>query len=342
MLPVNGIENSLKSDLPPLSTEDQTALASFFRRQNVIRDITKGCIAGHHTGAYICGTPGASKSYTVEATLYDAQACSRHHQRITAKPLYMEMAKNPEAIHVIEDCEQLLSEKPAQTLLRSALDSKRDRASGRRERRVNFSVSGSNPRVLSHFFSGALIFTTNRPLANEKPEIQAIMSRIPCVSFAPPNNEIRAMMRHIARQGHFGPAGAMTPHECIEVVEFVIQLAAELECPLDLRCIEHGYGHYLTHLTCGGSVDWRDMVKIHLMNTITYFDHLIWETCKAPGTEKAGEESIVADQVLIAQEIEAMTGLTRDQKLKVWESRTKLSRPTFYRRLEAGRTNHHK
>jgi hypothetical protein len=38
-------------DIPPLSDEDQEALASSQRRQQVLRDLTRGCIDGNHTGA---------------------------------------------------------------------------------------------------------------------------------------------------------------------------------------------------------------------------------------------------------------------------------------------------
>src|SRR5262249_48880926 len=135
------------------------------------------------------------------------------------------------------------------------------------------SVSGWRARVLSHYFFGSIIFTSNRPLTDERPEIRAIMSRIPSVGYSPPEHEIRALMRFFARQGHVGETGRMTPAECVEVVEYVIRLAAELQGHLDLRWIEHGYGHFLTQVASGGTVDWRDMVKFHVMNTVTFFQH---------------------------------------------------------------------
>ena len=98
-------------DVPPLSAEDQTALAAFQARQQVLRDLTIGCIKSNHTGAYIYGPPGVSKSYTIQQTLRECKAYWQLHQRITAKPLYLEFEKHPGAIHLIEDCEQLFAEK---------------------------------------------------------------------------------------------------------------------------------------------------------------------------------------------------------------------------------------
>jgi hypothetical protein len=296
----------------------------------VLRDLTLGCIAGNHTGAYIYGPPGVSKTFTILNTLREKRAYWQHYQRITAKPLYLELEKHPEAVHIIDDCEQLLSEKSAQTLLRSALGG--ERLKGRRERLVSYSVSGSQARVLEHYFFGAIMFTSNRPLTDEKPEIRAVMSRIPCLGFAPPVYEIRALMRHVARQGHQSEGGSMSPGECVEVIEYVIQLAAELKCQLDLRWIEHGYAHYLTHVAGGGTVDWRDMIKFHIMNTLTYFDHPL------PSKQVPTHQDDIRREIAIAQEIAQTPGLSREERLRLWEERTQRSRPTYYRRLQAGRT----
>jgi hypothetical protein len=321
-------------DLPPLSEEDRTALASFQARQQVLRDLTLGCIDGNHTGAFIFGPPGVSKTYTILNTLRERKAHSRPLQRITAKPLYLAMEKDPGAVFVIEDCEQLFSEKSALTLLRSALGG--ERVHGRRERRVSFSVTGSRARVLEHYFYGAIIFTANRPLTDEKPEIRAVMSRLPCVGHAPPDHEIRAVMRHVARQGYIVEAGQMSAPECVEVVEFTIGLAAELGCRLDLRWIEHAYGHYLTQVISGGTVDWRDQVKFHMMATITCFDH----TPPVAG-QKDNTAASRTDQrqrgIAIALEIDQMPGLSAEDRVRLWEERSGESRATYYRRLKEGR-----
>jgi hypothetical protein len=330
-----GPKTTIESDLPPLSEDDQTALVSFNRRQHVLRDLTLGCIAHHHTGAYIYGPPGASKSYTILNTLREMKVDCRHLQRITAKPLYLEMEKSPGAVFVIDDCEQLFAEKAAQTLLRAALGG--ERVKGRRERLVTYSVTGSRARVLEHYFFGAIIFTGNRPLADERPEIRAVLSRIPSINFAPPDIEIRALMRHVARKGYIGETGQMSPRECVEVIEFVIGRAAELKRGLDLRWIEHAYGHYLTEAVSGGSNDWRDSVKFHLMSTITYFDH-------APSTAVAADQSESHSAVkqrraaAIAKEIDNIPNLNSEERVKLWQERTVeinppegMSRATYYR-----------
>jgi hypothetical protein len=324
---------AVQTDLLPLSEEDQRALASFQRRQQVLRDLTVGCIDGHHTGAYIHGPPGVSKSHTILSCLRERKAHWRHYQRITAKPLYHELEKYPGAVFVIDDCEQLFSEKSALTLLRSALGGERVR--GRRERRVSYSVTGSHARVLEHYFYGSIIFTANRRLTDEKPDIRAVISRLPCVGHAPPDHEIRAVMRHAARQGHVGETGRMSPHECVEVIEYVIGLAAELECRLDLRWIGHAYGHYLTQAVSGGVNDWRDMVKFHVMNTITCFDHS--PMADQTGDPDASRAERHEREIAVALEIAQLPGMTREERKQLWKARTGLCRATYHRRLLEGR-----
>jgi hypothetical protein len=333
----NGLADLTELEVPPLSSEDRIAYAEFSKRLEVLRALTLGCLHGHHTGAYISGPPGVSKSYTVLNKLREHGASWQLHQRITAKPLFFELQKHAGAVHVIDDCEQLLSEKSALTLLRAILGG--ERINHRRERPISYSISGSRARVVKHYFYGSVIFISNRPLTDERPEVRAIMSRIPSLSFDPPEEELRAVMRHVARQGYEAEASKMSPNECVEVIEYVIQLAAELRCHLDLRWIEHGYGHYLTHLQSGGRVDWRDMVKFHIINTLTCFDHNVSAGQGDAEHGEANQPREPVQEIAIAQEIDAKPSLNREQKVRLWQDRTGLSRATYYRRLEAGRAD---
>ena len=342
--PLSAPKSLPEPDLPQISDADEVGLSGVRKRQQVLRDLALGCIDHHHVGAYIYGPPGTGKTFTIMETLRERKANHRYLQRITAKPLYLEMEKEPDAVIVIDDCEQIFSEKSAQTLLRSALGS--DRVSGgRRERRVSYSVSGSRARVMEHYFFGSIIFLANRPLSDEKPEIRAMMSRIPHLLHAPTDSEIRALMRHVARAGHISDSGQMSPSECAEVIEFVIEIASQLQCRLDLRWIDHAYGHYLTQMVSGGLNDWRDMVRFHVMSTITYFEHA---SSIVAGSELDERRAVDQSQreISIAQQIDATPGLSRDEKLRLWEQRTipfnppkGWSRPTYYRRLQAGRTD---
>jgi len=332
---------AIEADVPPLSRDDEQSLASFRSQQQVLRDFTLGCVDGHHTGAHFDGPPGVGKSHVILNRLREQRAEFHHFQRITAKPLFNELAKHPSGIFVIEDCEQFFAERSALTLIRSALGG--EDVHGRRERRVTFSVSGPNPRVLETYFYGAIIFTSNCPLEHGKPEIRGVMSRVPNMALNPSEHEIRALLRHLARKGYVSKVGQMSPAECVEVIEHLINLVSELAGHLDLRWIGHAYGYYLTQHASGGTTDWRDMLKFHVMKTISYFDNTPPNTCSQ-------DQAIVDDngqlhrEIIIAQEIQKLPGLTREDRLRLWQERTKefhsstgLSRPTYFRRLATGR-----
>ncbi len=330
--------HTAEPDLPPLSPEDRVALTSARANQQVLRTLTIGCIDGYHPGAVIHGPPGVGKSHTILSTVREKNANWKLHQRITSKPLFFALERDPGAVHLIEDCEQLFSEPSAQTLLRSALGG--ERVHGRRERKVCYSVSGSHARELPPFyFYGSVIFALNRPLAHEKPEIDGVLSRLPCVRYTCTDQEIRAIMRDAARKGYATEKGSMTPHECVEVVEYVITQASELGCRLDLRWIEHGYAHYLTQAEGGGGVDWRDMVKFHLMQALTRFDYEPPTTDSHLPHEVTTRQADKAGLVCIAQEIAKVDGLSHDERLRRWEARTRKSRATYYRSLKRGLSN---
>jgi hypothetical protein len=140
-------------------------------------------------------------------------------------------------------------------------------------------------------------------------------------------------MRHAARQGHVGESGRISAAECVEIVECVITLATERQCRLDLRWLEHGYAHYLTQATGGGTVDWRDMVKFHVMRTQTYFDHPVAGSSQSSAGQ--AKKATPAEEIAIALELMAMP-VSAKERVRLWEERTTSSRATYYRRRNEG------
>jgi hypothetical protein len=318
--------------VPPLSEEDQVALTEFDKRSQALRDLVVGCVRGAHVGAHIDGPPGVSKSYTILDTLNRLKAQYFVHQRISAQPLFYELKKHPGAVHVIEDCEGIFKHQSARTLLRSALGGQR--IEGHRERHVVWAVSGWKPREESFYFWGSIVFTSNRALNDADPEVRAIMSRIPPLHFAPTDAELKALMRHVARQGFKGEAGQMTKHECVEVIEHVISTAGSLQCPLDLRWIEHAYGHYLTYAACGGGTDWRDMVRFHMMKTLTYFAHTVETNVGKNGVcASSRQEAELQERCrVVARLINEFS--TDAQRVAAYVAETRMSSATYYRDLK--------
>src|SRR5690242_9017225 len=90
----------------PFPDPDPEALASLERKLDMVRDRVSGVAHGTHTGLYLCGAGGAGKSHTVLTYLESLGTTHRlYNSRMTAKGLFLALARAPDAIHILEDCE---------------------------------------------------------------------------------------------------------------------------------------------------------------------------------------------------------------------------------------------
>jgi hypothetical protein len=82
--------------------------------------------------------------------------------------------------------------------------------------------------------------------------------------------------------------------------------------------------------------DFRARQQVLRDLTLGCIDH----TPQARSGQSGGGHVVgLAREVAIAQEIDGTHGLSQAERLRLWEQRTGLSRPTYYRRLDAGRGN---
>ena len=87
-----------------------------------IRDTVRGVVKTFHTGLFLHGEGGTSKSYTVLKELQALRAkYVLHNTRLTGRGLVDALKRAPTDIHVIEDAETLLDDKKSFGVLRSAL-----------------------------------------------------------------------------------------------------------------------------------------------------------------------------------------------------------------------------
>jgi hypothetical protein len=105
-----------------LSCEDQVHLQELEPKLNLIRDRVRGVAASIHTGLYLWGDGGTSKSYTILDELQKLKAdYVMHNSRMTGRGLVETLRRFSASIHVIEDCESIFDDKRAWGVLRSAL-----------------------------------------------------------------------------------------------------------------------------------------------------------------------------------------------------------------------------
>jgi len=197
-----------------LSHADQENYKQFDAKLQMVRDRTVGVARGYYNGFFLSGPGGVSKSFTVLKELKRLKIPYRlSNSRMTGRGLFDILTRYPEDIHVLEDVEQLMNDRNALGVLRSALWGQRRGDSGPQERLITWST---HKMRLETLFTGGIIVISNRQLV-DLPELQALKTRIPCMHLQPGDNELRALMRHVALKGFEHGGLKMDPVECSEV-----------------------------------------------------------------------------------------------------------------------------
>jgi hypothetical protein len=315
--------------IPPLSAADQRHLLEYQRKTQLVRDRVVGVIRGRDTGLYVWGPGGTGKSRTVIGTLRKQQANYRlHNSRMDGRGLFTALERDPDAIHVLEDCEQMMRNRNVRGLLRSALWGQRDGA-GPMERVVTWPLGGGRRELRCHL-EGGLIIVANLPPA-DLPEMEAVMTRIPVIHLAASDAEVRAMMRHLARQGYVDFRGdRLVPGECLEVAEHVIAQCQGLDRSLDLRLLVNAYEDYLQWSEGEAGLHWRDLVATRVRQRPAGIRFPVEAAGGGTGTAIAARQQADLD---VAREIARATD-DPEERLRLWGERTGKSRATLYRRLK--------
>jgi hypothetical protein len=144
----------------PLSATDQKHLETLECKLQVIRDRTRSVALGYRTGMYLWGEGGIGKSYAVISTLEgDKVDYLLHNSRLTGRGLFDLLMEFPGKVHLLEDCEPLLSDKNALGVLRSAYWGQVN-AQHCQVRPVTWRTSAG---PLTFNFEGGVIMIGNRP-----------------------------------------------------------------------------------------------------------------------------------------------------------------------------------
>jgi hypothetical protein len=314
---------------PPLSEADVRHLAEFAKKTQVVRDRALGVITGRTTGLYLWGPGGIGKSFTVLSTLREFQANHRlHNSRMDGRGLFTALKRDPDAVHVLEDCEQMMRNRNVRGLLRSALWGQRD-GDGPMERVVTWPMGGGKPEERCHF-EGGLIIVGNLPPATTL-EMEAVTTRVPVIHLAASDAEVRAMMRHLARRGYEDAEGnRLTANECLAVAEHIIDECQGLDRPLDLRLLLNSYEDYLQWSEGEAALHWRDLVATRVRQRPAGIRSPV--DAVATGKARAAVAARQEADLAIAREIARATG-DPGERVRLWVERTGKSRATLYRRL---------
>jgi hypothetical protein len=302
-----------------LSALDETHLARLDAKLQLVRDRTAGVASGYMTGLYLYGDGGVGKSHTVIQTLRLRKADFKlFNSRMTGRGLFNALERYPDSVHVLEDMEQIMRDRGAQGVLRSALwGQRRDGDTGPMERPVTWSTYRMEH---SFIFTGGIIMIANRPV-DDVPELNAIKTRIAVVHLQASDAEMRALMRSVSAAGFDHEGERLDPAECLEVCEYVIDQSVSLHRPLDMRLLVNSFRDYIQWRECDSGVHWRDLVATRLRERPAFFREAVAVGSRA--TRKA-------DELEFAREIQ---GLGRQARLDAWAARTGKSEKALYRRL---------
>jgi hypothetical protein len=178
---------------------------------------------GYWNGVYVVGRPGSSKTHTVEEKLKDLGVpFIVRNAQMTPTGLFDLMKEHPDHVIVLDDISSLFGQKPAVQLLMAALGGEAGEP-----RTVTYTTKHEKEQIE---FRGGIVAISNLALADDE-LAKALKSRVNVLNHEPSNEELLAFMRHLALKGDAG----LSPAECLEVVDFVVEESQKLERPPDLR-----------------------------------------------------------------------------------------------------------
>jgi hypothetical protein len=295
-----------------LSPSDKAHLETLEPQLTLIRDRVRGVVKSMSTGFYLWGEGGTSKSYTVLEELRVQKADHiLHNSRMTGRGLVDTLEKLPTSIHVIEDCESIFDDKKAWGVLRSALWSQSRKRPPERE--VSWTAHKTDIRF---YFTGGIILIANGSL-DELPELRALKTRIVALHLVPTFEEMAALMRSVAIKGFSYGEDYVSPRECLEVAEYIIDRMRSLARSLDMRLYVNGVKDYLQHKTGHSHTDWQDLIETRLKETTVL-------------RERRADKK--AKEAVIAKEISEME-IPPVERLNLWKERTGKSERAYWRRL---------
>ena len=239
-----------------LSATDENLVQEFEGKLQFIRDRVASVAHQYHTGWYLTGRPGTSKTFTVKQELDRMEEPNLYRNaRMNAWGLFSLLADHPEHLIVLDDVTSLYNSKQAMQILLAALDGTPGKA-----RPVSYRTKETEETIP---FSGSIIAISNLPLRSD-PLARALGSRIVVLEHEPSDDEISAFMRHLASRGFED----LSPDECMEVAEFIIAETRAHDQRLDLRHLTKACQDYRQYKHGRAKTSWQDLVRTSLRKLI--------------------------------------------------------------------------
>ena len=283
------------------------------QKLGVIRDRVRGVALGHHTGFYLYGRPGTSKTYTVLTTL-DREGIPhiRKTGHLTPIGLFNLLAENPDSLIVLDDMTQILSAPIAMQLLLAALGNDPNG-----ERSVEYNRAGRKEQA---WFGGGIIMISNLELRGDA-RIDAIKSRVHSFNYDPTDEQIASLILSLAQKGLRG----LSPEISREVASHVLAECQRLDYRPEVRLyVDKALPDFQLWESGESETHWHDLVTTAIQERASDLRH---EQRPVGRTEQVEAERAIALQIRDAH-------ATRDERLSAWQAQTGKSERAFYRRLQ--------
>ena len=295
-------------------------LSELNSRLTIIRDRIRGVALRSHTGFYLFGRPGTSKTYTVKTTLDQLNVNYEYFDgHLSAIGLFELLEEHPDSTIILDDVSQLFKNKVALQILLAALGNQPD---DRGTRIIKYRRQGRDETVR---FTGGIIAISNLELHSDA-LLEALKSRVHYLQYAPTDEQMAAMMFEIAKNGWRVNDHKMTARECMEVARFLVSESQRRNVRLDMRLlVDKSFPDYLQHREGNSVAHWKDLIISTLEEQTVPLIHTQAES----GSRK---DTMQIEHEIIRQIIAKVPD--RIKRVEAWTEQTGKSERAFYRRLK--------
>src|SRR5262249_15623298 len=155
---------------------------------------------------------------------------------------------------------------------------------------------------------------------DDLPQLRALKTRIASVHYQPTNEEIAALMRKIASDGHRHGAQWLMPEHCLEVAQAIIERSQSSRRNLDIRLLINAFQDRLQGAAGVSETHWLDLLESRMKGEVV----ATAGGCGVRAERKNRELELVR----------RIANLPRQERLEIWRKETGKSEPALYRRLE--------